>query len=231
MEFKYTLGTFLSRIQNATEAERVEAIDQWFNYASSTKESFKSIGELAEKFFNDPNSPYRDEKNAIHVLEILSGSSLLSSELKESYSKKLDRALLNCAGSKANNFSVRLPNGDAKQLYDIESELTVLYLYNPDCPACAEISGELLNSEEFASLVKRGEVTVFAVYVEGEKEKWPAFMNKSPQWIHAWDKENLIEKNNIYDLRAIPTIYLLNKDKEVIFKDCTPRQLFRYLGF
>jgi len=35
------------------------------------------------------------------------------------------------------------------------------------------------------------------------------------------DENEYLYKNKIYDLRAVPTIYLLDKDKKVILKDCT----------
>jgi hypothetical protein len=40
------------------------------------------------------------------------------------------------------------------------------------------------------------------------------------EWIQGRDEYGLY-KNNVYDLRAIPSLYLLDKDKKVLLKDCT----------
>lgn len=34
---------------------------------------------------------------------------------------------------------------------------------------------------------------------------------------------------NLYDLKAIPTLYLLDKDKKVLLKDATVAQIDQYL--
>jgi len=38
-------------------------------------------------------------------------------------------------------------------------------------------------------------------------------------WIHGRDENEYLYKNKVYDLYAIPTIYLLDKNKKVILKD------------
>ena len=40
------------------------------------------------------------------------------------------------------------------------------------------------------------------------------------QWIHGSDDDEYLYKHDIYDLHAIPSIYLLDKDKKVLLKDC-----------
>ena len=39
------------------------------------------------------------------------------------------------------------------------------------------------------------------------------------QWINGYDKGCHIERENLYNIRAIPALYLLDKDKRVLVKD------------
>jgi len=41
------------------------------------------------------------------------------------------------------------------------------------------------------------------------------------EWTNGYDKELVIKNKNLYDLRAIPTLYLLDKNKTVLLKDAT----------
>mgnify|MGYP002527024690 FL=1 len=49
------------------------------------------------------------------------------------------------------------------------------------------------------------------------------------EWINGYDKKQTIEQNNLYDLKAIPTLYLLDKDKTVLLKDVTTKEIEEYL--
>ena len=48
-------------------------------------------------------------------------------------------------------------------------------------------------------------------------------------WINSYDKSVSLKNDEIYDLKAIPTLYLLNKEKKVLLKDATVAQIDQYL--
>ena len=39
----------------------------------------------------------------------------------------------------------------------------------------------------------------------------------------------MIDQKSLYDLKAIPTLYLLDKDKTVLLKDATAEEIEEYL--
>jgi len=49
-------------------------------------------------------------------------------------------------------------------------------------------------------------------------------------WIKAYDKETIIQDKQLYDLKAIPTIYLLDGDKTVLLRDPAFEQFEKYLN-
>jgi len=48
-------------------------------------------------------------------------------------------------------------------------------------------------------------------------------------WINSYDSAVSLKNDEIYDLKAIPTLYLLDKDKKVVLKDVTFNQVENYL--
>ena len=48
-------------------------------------------------------------------------------------------------------------------------------------------------------------------------------------WINSYDSTVSLKNDEIYDLKAIPTLYLLDKDKKVVMKDVTFNQVENYL--
>ena len=53
-------------------------------------------------------------------------------------------------------------------------------------------------------------------------EAWREHLQDYPaSWINGYDADQRIEKERLYDLKAIPALYLLDKQKRVMAKDCT----------
>jgi len=40
------------------------------------------------------------------------------------------------------------------------------------------------------------------------------------KWIQGRDEDEFLTRNSVYNVKAIPTAYLLDKDKKVLLKDC-----------
>ena len=47
--------------------------------------------------------------------------------------------------------------------------------------------------------------------------------------MHGWDFQHTIEEQQLYDLRVIPYLFLLDKDKRVIKKDLPGDEISDYL--
>ena len=59
------------------------------------------------------------------------------------------------------------------------------------------------------------------VYVDEDTVLWRNRLDDMPKgWIVARDATGVLRNDTIYDTKAIPTIYLLDKNKRVILKDC-----------
>ena len=81
-------------------------------------------------------------------------------------------------------------------------------------------------NNEFAA----GNLKILAVYPDEDKEEWERHLPDFPkEWINGYDKKLVIKEKNLYDLKAIPTLYLLDKDKKVLLKDATVAQIDQYL--
>jgi hypothetical protein len=64
---------------------------------------------------------------------------------------------------------------------------------------------------------------MLTVCVEGTREKWKEVEAQLPTtWITGYDVSG-IEDNDLYILRAMPTIYVLDSTRHVELKDATPQ--------
>ena len=49
-------------------------------------------------------------------------------------------------------------------------------------------------------------------------------------WYNGFDPDLVIRGETLYNVRAIPSLYLLDSGKNVIFKDAVPDKIFNYLS-
>ncbi|WP_051697569.1 DUF5106 domain-containing protein [Prevotella sp. 10(H)] len=194
-----------------------------------TGRMFRYFTDMYDKYLYDPNSPMRNEEYYIPVVEYIVNDSRASDVVKEKAKFDLEMLMKNRVGDKAANISYTLPSGRSDMLYNINSSYTLLYFYNPGCEACEEASYALMNSPVIKTMLKNG-LTVFAFYPDKDLTEWKRYLPAFPsEWINCYDKNQDVTNKRLYDLKAIPAIYLLDRDKKVILKDTNVQQVEDYL--
>ncbi len=223
-----TEQAFVDYIHLLSFMPAVESADPLLNTlqrAQIDSTMYRYFVSLMEKYFYDPNSPFRNEEHYIPVLNEISSSSMLDETERSRYRFQLEMTLQNRVGEKANNFTFILPTGDSRALMDIKSQYLLLLFSNPDCPTCEAVVGYLdgsyaLNRAMSMNSPTRTMLTILTIYPDSDLEGWKAHLPQMPQqWLHGYDPGMAITHNRLYDIKAIPTIYLLDSDKRVLLKD------------
>lgn len=124
-------------------------------------------------------------------------------------------------GHKALNFTYTLDSGAKGTLYQFPAEYTLLFINNPGCHACSEMIEGLKSSPVINGFIADKKLKVLSLYPDEELDEWKSTgaisrKNGPTDTIRSWSS-----KQNLYDLRAIPTLYLLDKNKTVLLKDAT----------
>ena len=201
-----------------------------------------AVMQRAEHYFYDPNSPVLDEEIYLCALNGILAAKSLSELDKMQYEYQHRICSLNRVGTPAADFAFRqlvagnsLPDNNSqmysqappkgyadKTLYkNVKGDYTLLFFNNPDCSACGEILDAIKNSP-LMGLVQQKRLSIVAMYTDEDLSAWARNREKYPlEWIYAFDHKLILRDNNIYGLRAIPSLYLLDKEKKVILKDAT----------
>jgi hypothetical protein len=204
------------------------SIKKMLKNAEAEEKVFSYFTKLYEKYLYEPNSPMRNDEYYIPVLEALLSSPLVKEKTRPA--SLLELARKNRLGEPAANFTYTLANGQKKALYDLNAPYTLLFFYNPDCHNCQEVSRQLQASLSVGALMKKGQLTVLAVYTDEDLKAWRNYIPQMPaEWIISHDEKRTILEKEIYDLKAIPTLYLLDSKKNVLLKDPVFGQLEDYL--
>ena len=207
-----------------------EAMRKMIDRSNADKKVFAYFTDLADKYLYDPNSPMRNEEYYIPVLEAMIASPILDETEKIRPQARLQLAQKNRIGTKALNFTYTLASGAQGNLYQLKADYILLFINNPGCHACTETIEGLKNAPFINQLLKEKKLILLSVYPDEELDEWRKHLSEFPkEWINGYDKKFAIKEQQLYDLKAIPTLYLLNKEKTVLLKDATAQAIEEYL--
>ena len=189
------------------------------------------ITRLLEKYLYDPNSPLRCEDAFHAVAARLSEDGRLGDAERDRYAHIARMSALNTAGTPAADFSFVDTKGRQHTLYGIRAERLLLVFGNPDCTACGQLTEALSADPVLAGQIRSGALKVVDIYIDEDIAGWKARADSYPaDWINGCDPDGAIRSDRLYNVRAIPSLYLLDADKTVLLKDVPQERLLDYLA-
>lgn len=201
-----------------------------YKNAEKQKPFFSYFTTLADKYLYDPNSPMRNEELYITVLDAMLESDVLDETEKILPNERRKLAERNRPGRLAEDFTYTLSSGKNGTLHDLKAQYTLLFINNPGCHACEKSLTELKQAPAINRELEAERLKILAIYPDEELQEWKRHLSDFPkEWINGYDKGLVIKEKNLYDLKAIPTLYLLDQKKIVILKDAPIREIEEYL--
>lgn len=191
---------FLNVLINVDPSLARHGIDTLMCKAQIDNSMYAHFVSLSEKYLYDPNSPFRNEELYLMVLQTILANDKLPEIEKLRPQYQYDLALKNRIGEKAIDFEYTNTEGKKSRLYDQKAKHLLLFFFRPDCPTCKEVK---------------------AYVAEKNIDKLVKIV-----WINP-DVDTHID--NEYDLRASPTLYLLDSDKKVLMKDASIEMIENYM--
>lgn len=198
--------------------------------ANASSNVFETFTEFVEKYLFDPNSPYRNEDYYGVYAERLAGYPGISVEIQGKYARDARLCALNRVGTKATDFRFADRRGRMHSLYGVKAPYILLFFSNPGCEACMNIINVLKGEPRIAQMIASGQLAVLNIYIDEDLEAWRSYMPIYPvEWYNGFDPDFVIRNEELYNVRAIPSLYLLDADKTVILKDAPENKVFDYL--
>ena len=147
--------------------------------------------------------------------------------------EKIEENLLfaenNLIGMTAPDLTLESVDGEYVNLHQVEAPVTVVLMYEPECSHCKVFVPEF-HDEVYNEYKDKG-LEVYAIYTMDNKQEWNEFLTKHNlyDWINVWDEHHVSRFKILYDARKTPVVYVLNKNKEIVAKKMTVKQLKNYM--
>ena len=197
----------------------------------TTSNVFEQMSEIMERYLYDPNSPMRNENFYGPYASNLSQCEFVDEGMRQAYAFDARMCALNRVGTKAADFRFSDVKGKIRRLHDIKADYTILFFSNPGCTACMDIINTLKSFPQLQEGIRTGKLAVLNIYIDEDLQAWKEYMPIYPtEWYNGYDPDYVIRTDILYNVRAIPSLYLLDKDKKVIMKDTPEARLFEWLN-
>lgn len=196
---------------------------------------FVHMCDLLETYLYDPNSPMRNEELYIPVLKYIINSEGVDDSDKIRPIYQLNMLMKNRRGDIAMDFAYTLKNGKTGQMSKLKSEFTILFFNDPECLDCQRVKTYIEDSKVFTQAILDGKNTttgarliVLGIYPGSDVAGWQA-TNYPVFMLNSYDASQTIMNEELYDLKAFPTLYLLDTDKRVLLKDVSVEEIERWI--
>ena len=230
------MGLFSTLLQNIPMPAAKDAVARYFwkveTFGRRYPESnmFPKMSELINKYLYDPNSPVRCEDLYGIYAGMLAQSDLVGEDYKPKYRYDAEMCSRNPIGSVATDFPFTDIRGIVRTLHSVEAEYTLLVFGNPGCTACKELMEDLEAMPRASAAIADGRLKVVDIFIDPEIDDWKAQADSFPKnWICGYDHRLAITEDRLYNVRGIPSLYLLDRDKKILLKDAPQEKVMDFL--
>lgn len=236
-EVEKQMGVFTSILREISPAAGEEAMVSYFNSLSAFQAAhlaegplLRGMADLTARYLYDPTSPVRSEELYLPFVSRLAASELVEPAWRMGYQWDARMCALNRPGTPAADFVFIDTQGKRRTLYGIPAERLLLIFGNPDCTACRQLMESMEEEPDIQELISSGRLKVVDIYIDEDIALWKQRMAGYPaNWINGYDPTFTIRQDLIYNVRALPSLYLLDRDKTVLAKDAEPDDVMALL--
>ena len=229
------LASFLSILENTPAPKAGEVMAAFFDQlershaADTASNVFSWVTDAVEYYLYDPNSEIRSEELFLPFVSRLAQSPFAKEDLRARYAHEAEVCATNRIGAPAKDFTFVDIQGRRHTLYGERAPLTVLLFVNPGCHACEEVVSAF-EGEAVKARVRDGKLRILGVYIDEDIRAWKDHAAELPaHWINGYEPDGLIRSDQLYFVRGIPSIYLLDADKRILMKDALPEAVAAYV--
>lgn len=142
-----------------------------------------------------------------------------------------EKARFNRIGMPGHDLTLETIDGGQMNVYDINSDYTVLYFYDPTCGHCkTEIP--LLHNKFYKQYKEKG-VEIVAISINPDANVWKSFIKEYDltDWVNCSDHNFKSQYWMYYDVSGTPSLFVLDKNKTIIAKKINEEMLERFFSY
>lgn len=122
----------------------------------------------------------------------------------------------NNEGEEATDFVYCDADGNEHTLHNHRGQQTLIIFNDPECEECAALRSHIANKRELLGMPIDEATTVLVIYPDEPSDTWREAVSHYPaSWIVGCSED----VSDIYDLRTLPSTYLLDENHTILLRD------------
>ena len=220
------LANYLSLFPIADTMALVTAVETLATNTGEDAQSLSVLVELVEKYLYEPESPFYNEEHYEIFLDAFLHAPVHEYE-RMRLTAQWELIRKSRPGTVAADFTYETPAGERMRMRETgKGKPLLLLFYEPDCGHCMEVMEELKAMESLQAMVSRGELTVLAVFPGfDDLQIWRRTLGNLPSAWKVGFNDGTIYTEDLYVMRRMPALYLLDEHRRVIARDLSQEQL------
>lgn len=219
--------TSLFPVVNDSTARLQSAVNRLVSASEADGVAAAGLREIAEIYLYDVVSPMHNDDYYRFYLNSFINSDGLDDGMRVRYEYQLEEIDKNRVGEKATDFGLVAKDGNETTLSRevAGAPLTVVMFYNPFCSECHDISSAMGDDPAVAKAVAAGRLQLIAVIADGAWSDNASAVPLDGPIREFAAKDNCIEDEQLYSVRLIPTLYVLDSEMKVVMRDVRPARI------
>lgn len=219
--------TSLFPVVNDSTARLQSAVDRLVKASEADSIAAAGLREIAEIYLYDVVSPMHNDDYYRFYLNSFIKSDGLDDGMRLRYEYQLEEIDKNRVGETAADFGLVAKDGSETTLARevAGAPLTVVMFYNPFCSECHDISSAMADDPAVAKAVAAGRLQLIAVIADGAWSDNASAVPLDGPIREFAAKDNCVEDEQLYSIRMIPTLYVLDSEMKVVMRDAKPARI------
>ena len=202
------------------------SINDFMNKAQSNTANMIFIIGVVESALYSAGAAYWSDEVYLPFIKFFVDSKMIKNEYKLRYKEQITAIENTPVGAAPPDFTITKTDKSKVKLSDI-SGWTLIYFNEPDCFDCTLTRLRLSTDSNISLLVDSGQITVVSVCPGGYSAEWASEAASMPEnWINGYCQDI----DQTYDIRLVPSFYLLDKDHKIVNKNMALTDVQALLG-
>lgn len=212
-KLNHAFQVYATTVQYADKVRVTAAVDRLLKNLQKNPMLLYQLCKAAEETIYGPRAEFWIDELYARILRASLANKKFPASKRARYEQQLRQLDSTMIGSAPAKFDFRRPDGDPAQFFPMSTP-TIIVFGDPDCDECRMGKLRLQSNVSFTKAVADGRINVLFIIPDPE-EGWQSKVTDFPK---NWTVGASDTVADIYDLREIPEVYLINTEGKVIGK-------------
>lgn len=214
-------SVYITPMRFASEKASVQSLDNLINKISNNPTYLVQFIKAAEEALYGPRAEIWSDEIYLRFLDAGIKNKKVSQSRKEKYQKRADLLRANTVGNPPRRFEFT-DNNDRKQNYFPMSTPTIILFGDPEDTDWRLARLKYDTDTSITQALEKGKLNIIYIVMRDDIDWKNLVSNYSKYW-----KTGVVENvYDIFDIRAIPSAYLIDNEGKLIMKNAAPGQAF-----